>query len=256
MEAAISLSQISKTFSVVHEKQVSLKAALLSLRRPKPQRVVVLKDLTIEIKKGETVAVIGRNGSGKSTLLGLIGRVYKPTSGSVTVQGRMFTMLDAGADAGFHPELTGRENIYFNASIMGLRTSEIASKIDRVIEFSELGEFIDAPVKTYSAGMMMRLGFAIAVETDPDVLLIDEALAVGDAAFQKKCYDRIDEFKSQGRTIVFVTHDLAAAKSVATRAIWIEQGEVRADSDPESAIAAYLDWIGRHAESPLKETLQ
>lgn len=255
MEPVITLSQLNKTFAVVHEKQMSLKAALLSFSRSEPQSMSVLKDLTLSIDKGEAVAVIGRNGSGKSTLLGIIGRVYKPTSGSVDVRGKMFTMLDAGADAGFHPELTGRENIYFNGAIMGLRTAEIRSRIDRIIEFSELGEFIDAAVKTYSAGMMMRLGFAIAVETDPDVLLIDEALAVGDAGFQRKCYDRINEFKSQGRTIVFVTHDLSAAKSVATRAIWLDQGEVRIDTDPDSAIAAYLASVAAHQESPLKEAL-
>jgi ABC-type polysaccharide/polyol phosphate transport system ATPase subunit len=256
MEPVIALSQLSKSFSVVREKQMSLKAAILSFRRPEPQTVVVLKDLTLSINKGEAVAVIGRNGSGKSTLLGIVGRVYRPTSGRVDVNGRMFTMLDAGADAGFHPELTGRENIYFNGAIMGLRTAEIRSRINRIVEFSELGDFIDAPVRTYSAGMMMRLGFAIAVETDPDVLLIDEALAVGDAGFQKKCYDRIHEFKAQGRTIVFVTHDLAAARSVATRAIWIDQGEVKADGDPDAAIGAYLESVAAHEESPLKESLQ
>jgi ABC-type polysaccharide/polyol phosphate transport system ATPase subunit len=255
MEPVITLSNLNKTFDVVHEKQMSLKAAIL-FRRPKPQRVKVLRDVTLTINRGEAVAVIGRNGSGKSTLLGIIGRVYTPTSGSVEVDGRMFTMLDAGADAGFHPELTGRENIYFNGAIMGLKTQEITSRIDRIIEFSELGEFIDTAVKTYSAGMMMRLGFAIAVQTDPDVLLIDEALAVGDAAFQQKCYDRINEFKTEGRTIVFVTHDLAAAKSVATRAIWIDHGQVMADADPESAVAAYLASVARRDDPIMKEITQ
>ena len=246
MDAVITLSGLNKTFEVVHEKQMSLKAAILSFGRPKPQKVLVLKDITLAIRRGEAVAVIGRNGSGKSTLLGIIGRVYRPTSGSVEVSGRMFTMLDAGANAGFHPELTGRENIYFYGSIMGLRTAEVTSSIDSIIEFSELGEFIDAPVKTYSAGMMMRLGFSIAVETNPDVLLIDEALAVGDAAFQQKCYDRINQFKAEGRTIVFVTHDLAAARMVATRAIWLDRGQARADSDPDSAIDAYLASVAKH----------
>ncbi len=248
MGAVITLSNLNKTFEVVHEKQMSLKAAILSFGRPKPQKVLVLKDITLTVKRGEAVAVIGRNGSGKSTLLGIIGRVYRPTSGSVEVNGRMFTMLDAGANAGFHPELTGRENIYFYGAIMGLRTAEITSSVDSIIEFSELGDFIDAPVKTYSAGMMMRLGFSIAVETNPDVLLIDEALAVGDAAFQQKCYDRINKFKAEGRTIVFVTHDLAAARLVATRAIWLDQGQARADSDPDSAIKAYLASVAKHEE--------
>lgn len=256
MEAAITLSNLNKTFAVAHEKQVSLKAAMLSFGRPKPQRVLVLRDISLTINKGEAVAVIGRNGSGKSTLLGVIGRVYRPTSGSVEVKGRMFTMLDAGANAGFHPELTGRENIFFYAAIMGIMTDEIASRIDRIVAFSELGDFVHAPVKTYSAGMMMRLGFAIAVETDPDVLLVDEALAVGDAGFQQKCYNRINEFKTEGRTIVFVTHDLESARSVATRAVWLDQGEIRADTDPESAVAAYLEHVASQEDSTMKEISQ
>jgi len=241
---AISLDGITKLFDMTPVRQTSLKAAVLSFRRPPVQKLEALKDITFSVNHGETVAIIGRNGSGKSTLLRIIGRVYVPTSGTVEVDGRMSTMLDLGA--GFHPELTGRENIFFNGAIMGLTTAQVKSKLERIVEFSELNSFIDTPVKTYSAGMLMRLGFSIAVETDPDVLLIDEVLAVGDAAFQEKCYDRIDEFKAAERTIVFVTHDLEAAKSVASRTIWIHKGVVQADGDTAETIEAYLATVPGH----------
>lgn len=238
MSPAISLERISKSFELLRTKHSSLKSALLSLRRSRPQTVPGLQDITLTINKGETVAVVGKNGSGKSTLLRIISRVYKPTSGSVEVQGRMSTMLALAA--GFHPELTGRENVYFNGAIMGLSAAEMQSKIDKIVDFSELSDFIDAPVKTYSDGMLMRLGFSIAVETDPDILLIDEVLAVGDAEFQEKCYDRIDSFKREGRTIVFVTHDLDSARRVASRAIWMSAGKVAADGDTTEVIDQYL----------------
>lgn len=242
--SAIELKNITKRFDLAPARQTSLKAAVLSFRRPPAQKLEALKDVSLSISHGETVAIIGRNGSGKSTLLRIIGRVYVPSSGTVEVDGRMSTMLDLGA--GFHPELTGRENIFFNGAIMGLTTAQVKARLDRIVEFSELNSFIDAPVKTYSAGMLMRLGFAIAIETDPDVLLVDEVLAVGDAAFQEKCYDRIDEFKAAGRTIVFVTHDLEAAKSVASRTIWIHKGVVQADGDTRSTIESYLATLPAH----------
>lgn len=247
MKPAIQLIDITKVFDMVREKQTSLKSAILSFKRTPPQKLLAIKNLNLTIAHGETVAIIGKNGSGKSTLLRIIGRVYKPTGGSVEVDGRMSTMLDLGA--GFHPDLTGRENIFFNAAVMGLSTAQIRDKIDRIIDFSELNEFIDTPIKTYSAGMLMRLGFAIAVETDPDILLIDEVLAVGDAAFQEKCYDRIDSFKAAGRTIVFVTHDLDAARSVASRTIWFDKGEVRADGETREVIDAYLSTVPAHQHS-------
>ncbi|MCE5314453.1 MAG: ABC transporter ATP-binding protein [Armatimonadota bacterium] len=244
MKPAIQLTDITKTFLMVHEKQTSLKSAILSFRRTPSQKLLAIKSLNLTIDCGETVAIIGRNGSGKSTLLRIIGRVYKPNGGNVEVNGRMSTMLDLGA--GFHPELTGRENIFFNGAIMGLSTAQIKSRIDLIINFSELNEFIDTPIKTYSAGMLMRLGFAIAVETGPDILLIDEVLAVGDAAFQEKCYDRIDSFKADGRTIVFVTHDLEAARAVATRTIWFDKGEIRADGKTNDVIGEYLATVPAH----------
>ena len=245
MASAIEIHNLTKVFDTQRAKSGSLKTAILSLRRVPSQKMAVLKNIDLSIGHGETVAVIGRNGSGKSTLLGVIGRIYKPTTGTVKVDGRMSTLMDPGA--GFHPELTGRENIFFNAAIMGLTTAQIRDKLTGIIEFSEIEEYIDAPVKTYSAGMLMRLGFSIAVEIDPDILLIDEALSVGDAAFQEKCYQRINEFKAAGKTIVFVTHDLESAKLVASRTIWLHQGEIMADGDTRSAVDSYLTALPKHA---------
>lgn len=238
MEHAIQLTNLTKRFHLPTEAHGSLKAAVLSFRRSPVKKLLALNDVSLSVDHGETVAVIGRNGSGKSTMLRIIGKVYKPTSGAVTVNGRMSTMLDLGA--GFHPELSGRENVFFNGAIMGLTTAQVKEKLDAIIEFSELSDFIDAAVKTYSAGMLMRLGFAVAVETNPDILLIDEVLAVGDAEFQAKCYQRIDDFKASGKTIVFVTHDLEAAKKVASRTIWLGKGEVIADGETSSTIDNYL----------------
>jgi ABC-type polysaccharide/polyol phosphate transport system ATPase subunit len=196
-----------------------------------------LKGIDLTIKSGEMLAVIGRNGSGKSTMLGIIGRIYKPTSGKVIVQGRVSALLELGA--GFHSELTGLENIYLNGAILGIRTRDMKSKVDEIVQFSELERFIDAPLKTYSKGMVMRLGFAIAVQVDPDVLLVDEVLAVGDEAFQHKCYDKIEEFRKAGKTIVFVSHDLEAVKRVASRVVWLDQGVIRADGPAETVVAEY-----------------
>ncbi len=244
MSNAIEVRNVSKEFRLVREKHGSLKSAMLSFRRPRPRQFLALNDVSLSIGHGETVAIVGRNGSGKSTLLRIIGRVYSPTSGSVEVDGRMSTMLDLGA--GFHPELTGRENVYFNGAIMGLSEAAMSKKMERIVEFSELAEFIDSPVKTFSDGMLMRLGFAVAVETDPDILLIDEVLAVGDVEFQAKCYERIEEFKNAGRTIVFVTHDLHSAESVASRAVWLHAGEMRADGNTSETIEAYVTSLAHH----------
>ncbi|MGB9619034.1 MAG: ABC transporter ATP-binding protein [Armatimonadota bacterium] len=238
MRTAVLLRGVTKVFDVPHERQTSIKAAILSFRRSPVQKLVALDDISFSIEQGESVAIVGRNGSGKSTLLRIIARVYRQTSGTVEVSGRLSTMLDLGA--GIEPELTGRENIFFNGAIMGLSVAELRAKQDRIISFSELDGFIDAPAKTYSNGMLLRLGFSIAVETDPDILLIDEVIAVGDAAFQQKCYRRISQFKETGRTIVFVTHDLEAARTVASRAIWLDEGKLRADGPVESVIDSYL----------------
>ncbi len=238
MAEAITLRNVTKVFELPCERQTSLKAAVLSFRRPSARRLVALDDVTLSMGHGETVAIIGRNGSGKSTLLRIICRVYRQTEGAVEVDGRMSTLLDLGA--GIEPELTGRENVYFNGAIMGLTAREIQAKFDRIVSFAELDKFIDAPAKTYSNGMLLRLGFSVAIETDPDILLVDEVLAVGDAAFQQKCYNRIREFQRSGRTIVVVTHNLDIVKDIATRAVWLDGGRVRVDGAPTDVVHEYL----------------
>lgn len=238
MTAAIEVHNLYKTFRLCHGRPRSLKTLALSFRRAQYEELNALIDVDLAVQPGETVAVIGRNGSGKSTLLRILGNVYKPTRGKLTVRGRISTLLDLGA--GFHPDLTGIENIYLNGAILGLRTRQVKQKLDEIIDFSELAKFIDAPLRTYSSGMVMRLGFAVAVQVDPDVLLVDEVLAVGDEAFQSKCYDKIREFQAAGKTIVFVTHDMEAARRVASRAIWISDGQIKLDDGVGDALAAYL----------------
>ncbi|MDH7603104.1 MAG: ABC transporter ATP-binding protein [Armatimonadota bacterium] len=238
MAEAIVLQNVTKVFELPCEQQTSLKAAVLSFRRPSVRRLVALENVTLSIQRGETVAIIGRNGSGKSTLLRVICRVYRQTKGTVNVNGRISTLLDLGA--GIEPELTGRENVYFNGAIMGLTTKEIQTKFDRIVSFAELDKFIDAPAKTYSNGMLLRLGFSVAIETDPDILLVDEVLAVGDAAFQQKCYSRIREFQKSGGTIIVVTHNLDVAVDIATRTVWLDGGVVRADGSPSETVREYL----------------
>jgi lipopolysaccharide transport system ATP-binding protein len=227
MNNSVELFEVKKAFKLVHGRPSSLKSLALAFRLPKPEKLWALKGIDLSVEHGETLAVVGKNGSGKSTLLGLIGNIYRPTSGRIDVNGRVSALLELGA--GFHPELTGLENIYLNGAILGIRTRDMKSKIDEIVDFSELHKFIDTPLKSYSKGMVMRLGFAVAVQVDPDILLIDEVLAVGDEAFQSKCYEKIAEFQQAGKTIIFVSHDLEAVGKVASRAVWIDGGLVRAD---------------------------
>lgn len=236
---AIEVENLTKVFRVVHREGSIKSAALKSLLRRFPQKkeFVALRDISFRVPRGQTVGVIGRNGSGKSTLLTLLSRIYRPTSGSITVRGRVATLLELGA--GFHPEFTGIENIFLNGVILGMPRAELEKRLPEIIEFAELEEFIDTPVKHYSSGMVTRLGFSVAVHLDPDVLLVDEVLAVGDAAFQEKCYRKIEEFKQQNVTIFFVSHDMDAIRRVCDRVLWIDQHELHADGEPEEVIAQY-----------------
>lgn len=236
---AIEVENLTKVFRVVHREGSIKSAALKSLLRRFPQKkeFVALRDISFRVPRGQTVGVIGRNGSGKSTLLTLLSRIYRPTSGSITVRGRVATLLELGA--GFHPEFTGIENIFLNGVILGMPRAELEKRLPKIIEFAELEEFIDTPVKHYSSGMVTRLGFSVAVHLDPDVLLVDEVLAVGDAAFQEKCYRKIEEFKQQNVTIFFVSHDMDAIRRVCDRVLWIDQHELHADGEPEEVIAQY-----------------
>lgn len=238
----IEMRDVHKEFLLSHSGVGSIKTLLLWWRRRRLERFKVLKGVSLSVSRGEAVAVIGRNGSGKSTLLSLIARVYRPTSGEIRVNGRVAPLLELGA--GFHPDLTGIENVFFNGVILGLTRKQVAERLDRIIEFSELGGHIDAPVRTYSSGMLARLGFAVAVHVDADALLVDEVLAVGDYAFEEKCYDRIERFKTEQGGILFVSHDMDAVRRVADRCIWLNEGVVRAEGAPEGVIAQYLAAFG------------
>jgi len=219
---AIDVKDLKKDFLLSHSGINSFKTMLTWWKKRDIQKLEVLKGITFQVQHGECVAVVGRNGAGKSTLLSLLARVYRPTSGSVVVQGRIAPLLELGA--GFHPDLTGLENIFFNGVILGLTRKEIQSRIEQIVEFSELRGQIDTPVRTYSSGMLARLGFSIAVHIDAEILLVDEVLAVGDLRFEQKCYGKIDEFREQGGTILFVSHNLESILRVADRCIWLKNG--------------------------------
>src|SRR5207247_1244757 len=197
---------VSKMFRLYHERAYSLKERIVNLRKPQYEQFWALKDVSLEIGHGETAGLIGPNGSGKTTLLKLVAGIIRPTAGRIETHGRIASLLELGA--GFHPDLTGRENVYLNASILGLTRRETDRHFDDIIAFSELAPFIDTQVRHYSSGMYIRLGFAVAIHVDPQILIVDEVLAVGDESFQKKCLDRIRGFQAEGRTIVFVTHTL------------------------------------------------
>ncbi len=238
----IQFDDVSKYFRVRHEGPLSLQSLLhnvltLHLRRPR-QDHWVLRNVSFAVEAGEMLGIIGVNGSGKSTTLKLISRIIEPTVGKVEVSGRVSALLELGA--GFHPDLTGRENIYLNGSIMGLGRKEIGRKFDDIVQFADLEQSIDMPVRYYSSGMYMRLGFSVAIHADPQILLVDEVLAVGDYAFQSKCLWRVRELKRQGTTIVFVSHDMDTIKELCDRAIWLDDGGVFADGAPQDVVAAYL----------------
>lgn len=241
-ENAIVVKDVYKRFKLVYDKPFTLKERLLFWKNTKVGYHDVLKNISLEIKKGETVALIGVNGSGKSTLLKLMTKIIYPTSGSITTNGKLTSLLELGA--GFHPDFTGRENIYFNASIFGLTAKEIDNRIQDIIDFSELGEFIEAPVRTYSSGMYMRLAFSVAINVDADILLIDEILAVGDQHFQDKCFAKLEELKNSNKTIVIVSHSLDSVKKLCNRAIWVYNGEIRKDGKTEEVIDEYLKVCG------------
>lgn len=235
---AIIVDHVYKTFNVYLDKANSFKEKLLFWKRNRRETREVLKDINLKIKKGETVALIGINGSGKSTLLKLMTKIIYPNKGKIITNGKLTSLLELGA--GFHPDFSGRENIYFNASIFGLTKKEIDKRLDDIIEFSELGDYIDNPVRTYSSGMYMRLAFAVAINVDADILLVDEVLAVGDQHFQDKCIAKMKELKKEGKTIVFVTHSMHLAEGFCDRGIWIEKGKVRMDGKSKEVTKKYL----------------
>jgi ABC-type polysaccharide/polyol phosphate transport system ATPase subunit len=234
---AISVEGVSKRFRLYHERPTSLKERLLRLRRSRAEDFWALRDVMFDVPEGQTWGVIGANGSGKSTLLKIIGGILRPTEGRVGTRGRIAALLELGA--GFHPELTGRENVYLNASILGLSRKETDRYFDDIMAFAELEDFIDSQVKYYSSGMFVRLGFAVAVHVDPDILLIDEVLAVGDEAFQRKCIRRVRDLQRQGRTIVFVTHAVQQVHQICDGAVLLDHGHIRARGEASVVIKEY-----------------
>lgn len=242
VDFAIKVDNVSKKFKIYYDKPNTLKERLVFWNKTKVDYHEVLKNINLTIKKGETVALIGVNGSGKSTLLKLMTKIIYPTEGKIITNGKLTSLLELGA--GFHPDFTGRENIYFNASIFGLSAAEIDARVQDIIDFSELGEFIDAPVRTYSSGMYMRLAFSVAINVNAEILLIDEILAVGDQHFQDKCFAKLEELKNSDKTIVIVSHSLGAVKKLCNRGIWIYNGEVKEDGKIDKVIDDYLKVCG------------
>ena len=241
-DVVISVKNVEKSFKIYSDKGHTLKERLLFFKqRNSYTRHEVLKGVTLEIERGEVVGLVGHNGCGKSTLLKLMTKIIYPDKGKIEINGKISSLLELGA--GFHPDMTGRENIYTNASIFGLTKKEIDGRLDEIIEFSELEEFIDSPVRTYSSGMYMRLAFSVAINVDADILLIDEILAVGDARFQAKCFNKMLELKKRGITIVIVSHDLGSIERLCNRAVWIENGKIRDEGIPHDIVAEYLDDI-------------
>ena len=238
-DIAIKVDHVYKSFDIYYDRANTLKErALFWMRNKRKEKREVLKDINLDIKKGETVALIGVNGSGKSTLLKLMTQIIFPNKGTIETKGKLTSLLELGA--GFHPDFSGRENIYFNSSIFGLTIKEIDKRLDQIIEFSELQDFIDNPVRTYSSGMYMRLAFSVAINVDADILLIDEILSVGDQHFQEKCFNKMRELKREGKTMVFVTHSMDSVRNLCDRAVWLSNGVVRMDGNTNEVVDEYL----------------
>lgn len=242
-ENSIEVKNVSKSFKVYFDKGNELKEKMLFWKRNRYENRVVLNDISFTVKKGEAVGLIGRNGCGKSTTLKLLTKIIYPDSGSIEMSGRVSSLLELGA--GFHPDMSGRENIYTNAAIFGLTKKEIDERLEDIIEFSELQKFIDNPVRTYSSGMYMRLAFSVAINVNADILLIDEILAVGDANFQAKCFNKLREIKANGTTIIIVSHALGQIEEICDKSIWIKDGKIEQEGDPREVDIAYLDYMNQ-----------
>lgn len=238
-DLSIEVKDVTKDFKVYYDKSNTLKERIISANRNKYDIRHVLNGISFSISKGEAVGLIGKNGCGKSTTLKMLTKIYKPTKGKIEVKGRVSSLIELGA--GFHPDMSGRENIYINATIFGLKKDEIDQRVEEIIRFSELEEFIDNPVRTYSSGMYMRLAFAVAINVNADILLIDEILAVGDVSFQKKCLDKLHEIKENGTTIVIVSHSMDQLYGICDRLIWIENGKLKEEGPPKQVGTHYID---------------
>lgn len=242
-EYSIEVNQITKSFKIYIDKGKTLKESTLFKKRRSFEKREVLKGISFRIKKGEAVGLIGQNGCGKSTTLKLLTKIMYPDTGSINMVGRVSSLIELGA--GFHPDMSGRDNIYINASIFGLSKKEINEKYDEIVAFSELEEFIDNPVRTYSSGMYMRLAFSVAINVKAEILLIDEILAVGDIAFQEKCFNKLEEIKAEGTTIVIVSHSLKQIERICDRTIWLKDGIIYEEGEPEKVHQKYLTYMSQ-----------
>ena len=236
---ALTVDNVTKTFRVHHERASSLKQFIAAGGRNNYEEFTALRNISFSVDAGEAVGIIGHNGSGKSTLLKCMAQILTPNEGHIDIQRRMAALLELGA--GFHQELSGRDNVFLNASILGMNRKEIAARLDEIVDFSGLHDFIDTPVKTYSSGMYVRLAFAVAINVDPELLLIDEILAVGDVTFQQKCMEKFVDFRTQGRTLVLVTHDGNTVREFCDRAIWLDHGVIRRDGNPSDVVDEYTE---------------
>lgn len=245
-DLALQVSRLSKRYRIgeyssdtqLREVIMNAFAKIMRRERVEDQIVLAVNDVSFEVRQGEVLGIVGRNGAGKSTLLKLLSRITYPTSGTMKVRGRVASLLEVGT--GFHEELTGRENIFLNGSILGMKKREIEQRLDQIVDFSGVSKFIDTPIKRYSSGMRLRLGFAVAAHLSPDILLVDEVLAVGDADFQKKCLDAMDGLRTSGRTVLFVSHNMAAVEHLCSRCIWVEAGRLRADGEARAIVSEYM----------------
>jgi len=238
-EIAVTVDHISKTFRMYRERNQSFKAAVMRRRTSIHEDFLALDDVTFDVPAGSTFGLIGSNGSGKSTLLKCLAQIFYPNQGSITHHGKIAAMLEVGS--GFHAELSGRENIFLNGSILGMSKKEVTRKFDEIVDFSGVEQFIDQPVKNYSSGMYVRLGFAVAINVDPDILVVDEVLAVGDQEFQEKCYTKFTDLKAAGKTVILVTHAMSTVEAMCDTVAWLRHGKLVAVGDAKPTVASYID---------------
>jgi lipopolysaccharide transport system ATP-binding protein len=237
-EVAVGVDHVTKSFRMYHERNQSLKSAIMRGRTSVHEDFLALDDVSFDVPVGSTFGLIGSNGSGKSTLLKCLANIYYPNKGAITHFGKIAAMLEVGS--GFHAELSGRDNIFLNGSILGMSKKDVTRKFDEIVDFSGVEQFIDQPVKNYSSGMYVRLGFAIAINVDPDILVVDEVLAVGDAEFQEKCFQKFRDFKVAGKTVILVSHSMSTVQAMCDQTAWLDHGVLRAAGPAKSTIHAYL----------------
>ena len=245
-DVAVKVDHVTKSFRMYHERNQSLKSAIMRGRTSVHEDFLALRDVTFDVPAGSTFGLIGSNGSGKSTLLKCLANIYYPNQGTISHFGKIAAMLEVGS--GFHAELSGRENIFLNGSILGMSKKDVTRKFDEIVDFSGVEQFIDQPVKNYSSGMYVRLGFAIAINVDPDILVVDEVLAVGDAEFQEKCFQKFTDFKKAGKTVILVSHAMGTVEAMCDQAAWLDHGELKVVGPAKPTIAAYLNSLHSGSE--------